>query len=126
MADVAHICWWHWIPWPWKRWRIVATVTAGDEIPDRLPGKAAVLVSAGTSPTWVAFDCPCGRGHRIMLNLNRNRKPHWSLGLPRCLTLSPSVDDLARDRRCHFFMRNGRVEWVRDTMASIDRRRKAQ
>lgn len=112
MAGVARIRWWQWIPWPWRGWRVIATVDAGDEIPASLPYKSAILVSLGGTPTWIAFDCPCRRGHRIMLNLYPGRSPAWALQAHRRLTLSPSVDDSTRDRRCHFFLRRGRVEWA--------------
>jgi len=104
---------WERISFPWSKWQIVVQVEAADEIPIRLPVRGAALVSQGGRPTWLAFDCPCGMGHRIMLNLDRSRRPTWRLISQRPLTVSPSIDDEVRGRRCHFFLQKGRVFWAR-------------
>ena len=102
--------WWQSLPW--LPWRVVCFVNAADEVPDSLPRKGAVIVGTEKHPKWLAFDCPCRRRHRIMLNLDVHRKPRWKvLGKSR-LTVHPSVDSLVEDVRCHYFLRNGRVEWT--------------
>lgn len=114
MAGLSRIPWWEW--WiPFRPWRIVVVVDAADEIPARLPARAAVVVGSLARPKWIAFDCPCGRGHRIMVSLDSAHRPHWTIAPKgRRLTLSPSVDAHAGGKRCHYFIRLGRVEWVED------------
>ena len=102
--------WWQWLPF--FSWRIVGVVESADEIPDRLPRNAAVLVGLPHQPKWVAFGCPCRSGHRIMLNTDRQRQPFWTTTTSKKLTLAPSVDYQGSDRRCHYIIRNGRVRWV--------------
>ncbi|MHB1775729.1 MAG: DUF6527 family protein [Acidimicrobiales bacterium] len=63
-------------------------------------------------PKWIVFWCPCGHGHRIELDAHVTHRPSWAVtfdgsGRP---TISPSVDVQA-DRRCHFWVRHGRVTW---------------
>lgn len=99
---------------PWNIWRIAVTVESADEIPDEIGRSRAVLVGTIRAPKWLAFDCPCGTGHRIMVNLDKNRNPHWSIVNPDRLTVRPSVDYRGSDRRCHYLIRDGRVIWVRD------------
>src|SRR5213593_4188245 len=99
--------WWEW--WPWRRWRIVGEVDAADNIPTRLPRNAAVLVGTRQAPKWLSFDCPCRSGHRIVLNLDRSRWPHWRIGTGRRMTLSPSVDSSRPQGRCHYLITGGRV-----------------
>ncbi len=84
-----------------------------DDLPE-VP-KAGELAVAGNLERlkWALLDCPCGHGHTILLPLQKTANPHWSLsvddsGRP---TLSPSVDRVA-ERRCHFWLRDGRVQWV--------------
>jgi len=104
------LSWWQWLPiFPW---RIVGYVEAADEIPKRLPRNAAVLVGSQTRPKWLAFDCPCRAGHRIMVTLDATHIPHWSLVSAKPLTVSPSFDYNTPHRSCHFFIRGGRVEWA--------------
>jgi hypothetical protein len=110
MANMSKISWWQWLPF--FRWRIVVVVESADEAPARLPRNGAVLVGSTMYPKWIVFDCPCRRGHRIMLNLDHSRKPTWSTTLTGRLTVSPSVDAHEHGRRCHYFIRDGRVQWV--------------
>jgi hypothetical protein len=98
---------------------LVSTVEEADEIPDRLPYRAAILAGPPENPKWIAFDCPCGQGHRVMLNLDRRRLPVWSLDNQRPLTLSPSIDDHGIGR-CHFFIRQGKIKWVQ-SQEEVDR-----
>lgn len=114
MGSVVRIPWWEWVPVPWKRWRIVAVVAAADEIPTHLPHKSVVLVGSPQYLKWIAFDCPCGRGHRIMVTLDRAHAPRWTIHRGDPLTLSPSFDYRTPRQRCHFFIRDGKVLWVRD------------
>jgi hypothetical protein len=107
---------WSWlVPPAWRKWRIVLTVEEADEIPERLPRAAAVLVGSPSNQKWIAFDCPCRRHHRVMLNLSRNRTPYWSVLTKSPLTLIPSVDDFSGGQRCHYFLRNGKVRWASNT-----------
>jgi hypothetical protein len=104
--------WWHWLP-RW-RWRIIGVVEAADEIPARLPQKGVVVVGLVDDPKWLAFDCPCLTGHRIMVNLDVNRLPHWEVFRTSALTVWPSIDCVGPRRRCHYLIAGGRVIWIPD------------
>jgi hypothetical protein len=109
------IKWWRWLPfWPLS---CVGVVESADEIPDKLPKSAAVLVSSKGRHKWIAFDCPCRSGHRILLNLDHSRRPAWSITLKKNgpLSVSPSVDYHGHNRRCHYIVRNGKIVWVGDS-----------
>jgi hypothetical protein len=107
------IAWWQWLPF--QRWRIIGAAESADEIPDRLPRNAAALVADQARVKWIVFDCPCRTGHRIMLNADPGRRPRWALPQTSPLTISPSIDSQGDRRRCHYFIRNGRVEWAKDS-----------
>ena len=96
-------------------WRLEASVSDMDDVPAHIRPRRAYLVATATHHKWLVFDCPCGTGHRIVLNLDRARRPTWAVRLCKrgALTLHPSVD--YRDDRlaCHYVLWNGRVEWVR-------------
>lgn len=100
-------------------WRVVSRVGAADQIPETLPERGVSIVGTVKRPTWIAFDCPCHTGHRIMLNLDPARRPLWRVVRLKPLTLSPSVDALRRERRCHFFLRSGAVFWVPDDWGEL-------
>ncbi len=110
MADIMKISWWQWLPI--FGWRIIGVVESADDIPQRLPRNGAVLVGLTTRPKWVAFDCPCRSGHRIMLNTDKARSPYWRTTVQGVLAISPSIDYIHDKRRCHYLVQNGRIKWV--------------
>ena len=110
------IAWWRSLPLPWRVWRVVGQVGAGDEVPDLLPYGGVVLVGPRRNSTWATFDCPCRTGHRIMVNLDKAWHPVWNIYSLKPLSIRPSVDDMTPERRCHFTVRDGNIYW-----ASYDR-----
>ena len=98
-----------------RRWRLEAMVSDMDEVPLRIRPRRAYLVGTPSRPKWLVFDCACGSGHRILLNLDPARRPFWSLRLSnatKALTLHPSVNYQDEYRVCHYILLNGRIEWV--------------
>ena len=106
------VAWWRSLPFPWRRWRIVERVSAADEVPGRLPPQGVVLVGEADRPAWAIFDCPCGTGHRLMVNLDRARHPFWTIERLAPLSIRPSIDNITPERRCHFFVRSGEIRWA--------------
>lgn len=117
MADVGKFSWWEWLPiWPW---RVVATVEAADEVPEKIPRNGVVFVGTRKHPKWLVFDCPCRNRHRIMVSLEVAHSPHWRLTGGKKLTLWPSVDYRTPTLQCHYFIKQGKVIWVHDKERSI-------
>lgn len=112
MASVIRIPWWQWFPR--RSWRIVLVIEAADEIPPRLPRNGVAFVGTRQQPKWLAFDCPCHTGHRVMVTLDAGHSPHWTLVKEKKLTLWPSVDYRVLGRRCHYIIKNGRIIWLPD------------
>ena len=107
-----------------RPWLLAGTVSDGDEVPDRIPPRRAVLVGGPSRWKWLVFDCPCHTGHRIMLNLDPHRRPHWKLRVSptRRITVSPSIDYRGRDRSCHYLITGGKVVWDRSRPSRIPQR----
>jgi hypothetical protein len=95
----------------------IGAVESADEIPEKLPRSAAIAVASQGQLKWLAFDCPCRAGHRILLNLDRARSPSWTATQKHngYLSLSPSVNYYDGNRRCHYFVRDGKIVWSGDT-----------
>ena len=98
-----------------RPWRLAATVSDMDEVPQHISARRAYLVATATRPKWLVFDCPCGTGHRIVLNLDRARRPVWTVRLSKrgTLTLRPSVNYRDERRKCHYVLLDGQVKWIR-------------
>lgn len=107
---------------PSRAWRLEATVSDMDEVPPQIGSRRAYLVATARRHKWLVFDCPCGTGHRIVLNLDRARRPVWTLRVSKrgALTLHPSVDYRDGGLACHYVLLGGRVQWVRQPGASRD------
>ena len=103
--------WFHHL-FPSRSWQIVGEVSSADKIPRHIPRNGAIVVGTGPNYKWLSFDCPCRSGHRIMVNLDGARLPAWNMSSMKPLTVMPSFDVQEPGRHCHFFMRNGNVEWV--------------
>ena len=116
--------WYGALPLPWRRWWIIGHVDAGDEIPEKLPHRGVVLVGTAQHATWAALDCPCGTGHRLLVNLDSRRHPRWELDSKPRLSLRPSIDAITRDRRCHFVLNQGKVRWIPDGRSPAQGRRR--
>jgi hypothetical protein len=105
--------------WRRRRWtrprisRIVQSETQA-AVPDRPDRHALYVVGAADAPKWAIMECPCGRGHRLALNLSPTISPRWDVrvedGRP---TVRPSVDSHS-PYHCHFWLRRGRVHWTQD------------
>jgi hypothetical protein len=49
-----------------------------------------------------------------MVTLDRAHRPHWTLQESKKLTISPSIDYISPDRRCHYLIRGGKIQWVKE------------
>ena len=96
----------------WLRYDLLASPVP--EHPGRTPvppGELWLVVDSGVKK-WACMSCPGGCGVQISLSLNPDRRPRWSVetdfwGRP---TISPSVHQ-HRTCRCHFWGKNGLIEW---------------
>jgi len=87
-----------------------------DELPTSLPRHQLALVGGSEQrPKWAVSECPCGTCHRIAVPLISRRQPVWHVSLDdhRRPSLFPSIDS-NDGPRCHFLLRNGRIEWAPD------------
>jgi len=103
----------------WRRRRLtrprlkqVAYYASRSDVPVQVPRQTLTVVGTEASPKWAIFECPCGRGHQLVVNLSPVRTPHWRLTTGRRgPSLYPSID-YEDVHRCHFWLRGGSVEWA--------------
>ena len=77
------------------------------------PGELCLVMDSGVKK-WACMSCPGGCGVQISLSLNPDRRPRWTVetdfwGRP---TVFPSVHQ-HRACSCHFWVKNGLIEWCR-------------
>lgn len=109
---VALVDLWRRRRWTRPRLRTIDRYAARSQVPASLPRRAVAVV--GDPPAWAMFACPCGNGHDIMVRLAAHpRVSHWSIHeTPHGPSLSPSIDSISDGLRCHFWLRNGQIQWV--------------
>jgi len=87
------------------------------EIPQQL-GRKLYVVGNKQHAKWAILACPCPNHERIDVNLMESRSPRWDLRVRGGrVTLWPSLWMPASDCGSHFWIRRGRVIWVRDDLA---------
>lgn len=96
----------------WRRWKADLHAESAADIPDHIPARHAMVVGTPTRRKWLVFDCPCGHGHRVMLNLDESHYPRWRITTEYPMTLAPSVDEHSAAGHCHYIVRDGRIRWV--------------
>lgn len=90
--------------------KVVVVAGRGDLPPLLNPRR---LYRLGEPGKWAVFECPCGRGHVIELNLAHSGRDRWTLiadskGRP---STRPSID-FQGPRRCHYWLRDGSINWT--------------
>ena len=98
----------------WRRHTITARYASPADVPDHLRRRDVALTGTPQHPKWLVFDCPCRRGHRVMLNLDRSIRPAWRVNgdLHTPLTITPSIDEHSAYGHCHYWITRGTVRWV--------------
>ncbi|MNY30651.1 hypothetical protein D3C86_1647680 [compost metagenome] len=101
-----------WVSRRWRRFNRYATVHVED-LPDQLKSRVLYVVGEGDCPLHASMSCPLKRCSTVLnMNLVPDEQPMWTLNDAKESgpTLSPSVW-----RRtacgCHFFLRDGQIEW---------------
>ena len=93
--------------------RSLYRVTQVEDLPDRLANRTLYVVGEPSYPLHASMACPRRRCPTVLnMNLAPDERPQWSLkadakGRP---TLAPSVWERT-SCGCHFFLRDGKVEW---------------
>src|SRR5690349_20647485 len=100
---------------PDRRYSHTVFLECRHEVPDSPPRDTLYVVGAPEAAKWLLFDCPCGRGHRLDVNLMRERRPFWRLSVGRGDKLSVFPSLWVADDMCdsHFWLKDSCVYFVR-------------
>lgn len=112
--------WWRRRHWSTPRYSSTRRYERMRDVPQLPPRRTLAIVGPSGREQWVVFSCPCGHRHRLILNLSARRDPQWTLTLNEDeASLSPSIDSRTDERRCHFWLKAGKVHWALDLDRSL-------
>ena len=75
-----------------------------EDYPEEITGNTIYIIGAYRQPQYAVFQCPCGCGRIVELNLNKESSPSWALKWHVLGTISFSPSIWRKDGcRSHFF-----------------------
>ena len=109
---------------PDRRWLSFAAVVFVDSRSNPAAALAArklVLIGPHEQPKWLRFQCPCGCGEIIALNLMESHYPRWTVRTESLssITVTPSIDSSTCGS--HFWITANKIIWVEDDFQSSTR-----
>lgn len=82
--------------------------------PGAVEANKIYIVGNAQFQKWAIMQCPCGCNEQLTLSLMKKHRPNWDVDVTnQKTTLSPSVWK-NEGCRSHFFLRKGKIEWVKN------------
>lgn len=99
--------------WLFGKYQYKLKIIIDNPNPDQLKRNIIYIVGNKNYHKWIYMICPSGCGEVIMLSLNQEKSPSWSItsdskGRP---TIYPSIHKLD-GCRSHFWIKKGKIKWV--------------
>lgn len=103
--------------WTFKQFQYKIELIPDNPSPDSLKKNIVYVVGEGKFVKWAYMKCPCGCDDTIMLSLNKNNYPSWSVKQDKLgkATISPSINKLD-GCRSHFLVKKGILIWANDSI----------
>ena len=83
-----------------------------EDYPEEITGNTIYIIGTYRQPQYAVFQCPCGCGRIVELNLNKESSPSWTLKWHVLGTISFSPSIWRKDGcRSHFFLKKSSIHW---------------
>lgn len=98
--------------WTFKQFQYKVEIIPENPNPENLKKNIVYIVGGKRYVKWAYMKCPCGCNEPIMLSLDKNSFPSWSVKQDKLgrATISPSINKLD-GCRSHFLVKNGKLIW---------------
>ena len=99
--------------WTFKHFQYKVEIIPDNPNPEKLQKDIVYVVGEKRYKKWAYMKCPCGCNEIIMLSLNNNSFPSWSVRQDKLgrATISPSINKLD-GCRSHFLVKKGKLIWA--------------
>lgn len=101
--------------WSYKQFQYKIEIIPDNPNPNILKQNIVYVVGEKRFIKWAYVKCPCGCNDLIMLSLNKNRFPSWSVKQDKLgrASISPSINKLD-GCKSHFLIKKGKLIWAED------------
>lgn len=102
--------------WSLNQFNYKVEIIPDNPNPDNLKKDIIYVVGEIRFVKWAYMRCPCGCNDSIMLSLDKNNFPSWSVKQDKLgrATISPSINKLD-GCRSHFLIKKGKLIWAQNT-----------
>ena len=99
--------------WKFKQFQYKVELIPTNPNPENLKKDIVYVVCENKYEKWAYIKCPCGCNESIMLSLNKNNFPSWSIKQDKLgrATILPSIKKID-GCKSHFLIKNGRLIWA--------------
>lgn len=99
--------------WKFKQFQYKVEIINDNPNSENLKKDIIYVVGEKRYMKWAYMKCPCGCNDTIMLSLNRNISPSWSIKQDKLgrATISPSINKL-NGCKSHFLVKSGKLIWA--------------
>ena len=99
--------------WTIKQFQYKVEIIPDNPNPQNIEKDIVYIVGEKRYMKWAYMKCPCGCNETIMLSLNKNSSPSWSVKQDKLgrATISPSINKLD-GCKSHFLIKNGKLVWA--------------
>ena len=106
--------------WNLKQFQYKVEILPDNPNPDILKKDIVYVVGEKKYVKWAYMKCPCGCNEPIMLSLNKNSFPSWSIKQDKFgrATIHPSINKI-EGCKSHFLIKKGRLIWAQTLVSSI-------
>lgn len=102
--------------WSLNQFNYKVEIIPDNPNPDNLKKDIIYVVGEKRFVKWAYMRCPCGCNDSIMLSLDKNNFPSWSVKQDKLgrATISPSINKMD-GCRSHFLIKKGKLIWAQNT-----------
>lgn len=100
--------------WTFKQFQYKVEIIPENPNPENLKKNIVYIVGGERYVKWAYMKCPCGCNEPIMLSLNKNSFPSWTVKQDKLgrATISPSINKLD-GCKSHFLIKKGKLIWAK-------------
>lgn len=113
----------------WERWKPPYRTEWVEDLPEKPRKRTVYIIGGRKHPFYAAVVCPrkgCGHVAHLGLSKQFSRDKRWRVfeGGDGAISLFPSVHVTGLECGCHYWLRNGKIEWSENPSFKVPKKNK--